>query len=142
MQTSLLGAVNRAKHNKKYKFGNLYELINKKALYEAWRKINKGSAAGVDKETVRDFKVNLDVNMDAMLGQLKKKKYKAKLVKRVYIPKGNNDLRPLGLPALRDKIIQRAAASILEALLTFFFFGYFHPTNWVGLVFPIPYLLD
>ena len=51
MQTSLLGIANKAKQDKKYKFGKLYELIDKEALYEAWRKINKSSAAGVDKET-------------------------------------------------------------------------------------------
>jgi group II intron reverse transcriptase/maturase len=116
MQTSLLGIANKAKQDKKYKFGNLYELIDKKALYEAWRKINKGSAAGVDRETAREFKGNLDENLNAMVEDLKAKRYKAKLVKRVYIPKSNNGLRPLGLPALRDKIIQRAAASILEAI--------------------------
>jgi RNA-directed DNA polymerase len=116
MQTSLLGIANKAKQDKKYKFGNLYELIDKKALYEAWGKIKKSSVAGVDRETAKDFKRNLDENLNSMLEDLKNKRYKAKLVKRAYIPKGSNGLRPLGLPALRDKIIQRAAASILEAI--------------------------
>ncbi|TYQ18126.1 UNVERIFIED_CONTAM: group II intron reverse transcriptase/maturase [Acetivibrio alkalicellulosi] len=113
---SLLGIANKAKQDKKYKFGNLYELINKRTLYEAWRRINKGSVAGVDKETVKEFKANLESNLDEMVNELKNKKYKAKLVKRVYIPKGEKGRRPLGLPVLRDKIIQRAAASILEAI--------------------------
>lgn len=116
MQTSLLGIANKAKQDKKYKFGNLYERINKVGLYEAWRKIKKSSAAGVDRETAKGFKANLDENIETMLEQLKTKKYRAKLVKRVYIPKNKNELRPLGLPALRDKIIQRAAADILEAI--------------------------
>lgn len=116
MQTSLLGIANKAKQDKKYRFGNLYERINKQALCEAWRKINKSSAAGVDKETAKEFKANLDGNLDMMLEQLKSKMYKAKLVRRVYIPKSNNEQRPLGLPALRDKIVQRAAADILEAI--------------------------
>ena len=47
---------------------------------------------------------------------LKAKRYKARLVKRVNIPKGNGKTRPLGLPALRDKIVQRAVANILEAI--------------------------
>lgn len=116
MQTSLLGIANKAKQDKKYKFGNLYELINKEALYEAWRKTNKRSASGIDRETAKEFKENLDENLSIMLEDLKNKRYKAKLVKRVYIPKSNKELRPLGLPTLRDKIIQRAAASILEAI--------------------------
>jgi RNA-directed DNA polymerase len=116
MQTSLLGIANKAKQDKKYKFGNLYELINKEALYKAWQKINRSSAAGVDRETAKEFKANLDENLNSILEELKNKKYKARLVKRVYIPKGKNQLRPLGLPVLRDKIIQRAAAGILEAI--------------------------
>ena len=116
MQTSLLGIANKARQDKKYKFGNLYELIDKKALLEAWRKINKRSASGIDRETAKEFKENMDENLDTMLEDLKNKRYKAKLIKRVYIPKSNNELRPLGLPTLRDKIIQRAAASILEAI--------------------------
>lgn len=116
MQTSLLGIANKAKQDKKYKFGNLYERIDKKALYEAWRRINKSSAAGVDRETAIEFKADLDENLDELLEELKSKRYKARLVKRVYIPKGKNEQRPLGLLALRDKIIQRAAADILEAI--------------------------
>ena len=54
MQTSLLGIAQKAKQNKKYKFGNLYELIDKYALLQAWRQINKGAASGVDRETAKD----------------------------------------------------------------------------------------
>lgn len=116
MQTSLRGIARKAKQNDKYKFGNLYGLLNKEALYQAWRDINKNSAAGVDKETAGKFKENLDANLDDLLAELKSKRYRAKLVKRVNIPKGNGKTRPLGLPALRDKIVQKAAARILEAI--------------------------
>lgn len=116
MQTSLWGIARKAKHNKKHRFGNLYGLLNRDALYIAWMEINKKSATGIDKETAQEFKRNLNENLDAMADVLKSKKYKAKLVKRVYIPKGNGKTRPLGLPALRDKIIQKAVANILEAI--------------------------
>lgn len=116
MQTSLLGIAQKAKQNKKYKFGNLYELIDKYALLQAWRQINKGAASGVDRETAKEFKKNIEANLEEMLEELKNKKYKARLVKRVFIPKGKDGKRPLGLPVLRDKIIQRAAANILEAI--------------------------
>ncbi len=85
-------------------------------MYLAWREINKKSASGVDKETAKEFAVNLDTNLETMVEELKSKRYKAKLVNRVYIPKSNGKMRGLGLPALRDKIVQRAAASILEAI--------------------------
>ncbi|HEY9061125.1 MAG TPA: RNA-directed DNA polymerase [Pseudobacteroides sp.] len=116
MQTSLLGIAIKAKQDKKYKFGNLYELINKQALHEAWKRINKSSAAGVDKETAREFREHIEENIEEMVEEFKSKKYKAKLVKRVWMPKGQNDKRPLGLPTLRDKIIQRAVSDILEAI--------------------------
>ncbi len=116
MQTSLRVIATKAKQNKNYKFGNLYGLLNKDALYQAFKDINKNSATGIDKETTREFVKNLDANPEELVEELKGKRYKAKLVKRVYIPKGNGKTRPLGLPTLRDKIIQKAVANILEAI--------------------------
>jgi len=116
MQTSLRGIAIKAKQKKNHKFGNLYRLLNKDALYLAWKEINKKAATGVDGETVMEFERNLDANLDTIVEELKSKKYKAKLVKRVNIPKGNGKTRPLGLPALRDKIVQKAVANILEAI--------------------------
>jgi len=116
MQTSLRGIARKAKQKKNHKFGNLYRLLNKDALYLAWKEINKKAATGVDGETAMDFERNLDVNLDTIVEELKSKKYKAKLVKRVNIPKGNGKTRPLGLQALRDKIVQKAVANILEAI--------------------------
>lgn len=116
MQTSLRGIARKAKQEKNYKFGNLYGMINKDALYLAWRDINKKASAGIDKETAKEFERNLNENLENMAEELKNKKYKAKLVKRVNIPKGNGKFRPLGLPALRDKIVQKAVANILEAI--------------------------
>ena len=116
MQTSLWGIARKAKQQKNHKFGNLYGLLNKDALYLAWKDINRKAATGDDGETAIEFERNLDANLDTLVDELKSKKYKAKLVKRVNIPKGNGKTRPLGLPALRDKVIQRAVANILEAI--------------------------
>lgn len=116
MQTSLRGIARKAKQDKEYKFGNLYGMIDKQALYEAWRYTKKNVAAGIDKETAEVFEENLEENIEVMLSELKSKKYKARFIKRVNIPKGDGKFRPLGIPVLRDKIIQRAAAAILEAI--------------------------
>ena len=116
MQTSLRGIARKAKQNRNYKFGNLYGLLNKEALYQAWRDINKNAAVGIDKETAIEFGNNLDEKLEELLKELKGKRYKARLVKRVNIPKGNGKTRPLGLPTLRDKIVQKAVANILEAI--------------------------
>ena len=116
MQTSLRGIARKAKQDKNYRFGNLYGLLDKNAVYLAYKDINKKSASGIDEETSKEFEKNLDENLDTILEELKSKKYKAKLVKRVYIPKGKGKMRPLGLPTLRDKIVQKAVANILEVI--------------------------
>ena len=116
MQTSLRRIARKAKQDKNYRFGNLYGLLDKNAVYLAYKDINKKSASGIDEETSKEFEKNLDENLDTILEELKSKKYKAKLVKRVYIPKGKGKMRPLGLPTLRDKIVQKAVANILEVI--------------------------
>lgn len=116
MQTSLTGIAKKAKQDKKHRFSNLYRMLNKAALLQAWKDINRKAAAGVDRETAEEFEKNLEANLDTLAEELKSKRYKARLVKRVYIPKGKGKLRPLGLPALRDKIVQKAVSSILEAI--------------------------
>lgn len=113
MQASLRGIARKAKQNGNYKFGNLQGLLNKEALYQAWKDINKKSAVGIDKETAKDFGNNLDEKLEELVEELKSKRYKARLVKRVNIPKGNGKTRPLGIPTLRDKIVQKAVANIL-----------------------------
>jgi len=116
MQTSLQEIARKAKQEKNYRFGNVYGLIDKEALYLAWKDINKKAAAGADRVTAKEFEKKLNSNLVELLDELKSKRYKAKLVRRVNIPKGKGKTRPLGIPALRDKIVQRAVASILEAI--------------------------
>src|SRR5690554_3085481 len=116
VQTSLEGISKKAKREKKYRFRDLYRQINYGALKLAWKKLNKKAAAGVDKITAREFEKNLEENLKNILESLKGKRYHAKLVRRKYIDKGNGKKRPLGIPALSDKIVQRAAADILEAI--------------------------
>ena len=116
MQTSLRGIATKAKQDKKHRFGNLYGMLDKDALYTAWKDINKKAAAGVDKVTAKEFGENLDQNLGELLEELKKKRYKTRLVRRVDIPKGEGKTRPLGIPTVKDKTLQRAVARILEAI--------------------------
>lgn len=115
-QTSLQGIAKKAAENKAHRFGNLYQLLNTGALREAFHDLKKKAAAGVDKITAEEYAKELDSNLQKAEEQLKGKRYRAKLVRRVYIDKGNGKKRPLGIPAVSDKIIQRAAAKILEAI--------------------------
>ena len=116
VQTSLEGISRKAKREEEYRFQDLYRHIDYGALMVAWKKLNKKAAAGVDEVTYKEFEKNLEENLKEILESLIGKRYHAKLVRRVYIDKGNGKKRPLGIPALADKIVQRAVADILEAI--------------------------
>jgi group II intron reverse transcriptase/maturase len=115
-QTSLRGIAMKAKENKTHRFENLYQLLDTPALHMAFKHLKKKAAAGVDNITARDYQVNLAGNIKETVEQLKTKHYRAKRVRRVYIDKGNGQKRPLGIPAVSDKVVQHAAAKILEAI--------------------------
>ena len=73
-------------------------------------------ASGIDAVTAGHFAKDLSKNIQETVVALKEKRYKAKLVRRTYIPKGEGKTRPLGIPVVADKVVQRAAADILEAI--------------------------
>jgi RNA-directed DNA polymerase len=115
-QTSLRGIAMKAKENKTHRFENLYQLLDAPALHTAFKHLKKKAAAGIDNVTAVDYQENLVENINGTVAQLKTKQYRAKLVRRVYIDKGNGKKRPLGIPAVSDKVAQHAAAKILEAI--------------------------
>lgn len=123
MQTSLREIKQKANKEETYRFRNLYRLIIKESLKIAWKKINKSASAGIDKVTAKEFKENLDTNIQETIDELKEKRYHAKLVRRVYIPKGKDKTRPLGIPTVKDKLVQSAAAQILESIYEQDFIG-------------------
>lgn len=116
MQTSLQGIEQKAKQNKEHKFTDLYGLLNQQALGYSWKSINKKASAGVDKITAKEYAKNLNGNIKDIVYALKNKRYHAKLVRRVEIPKGNGKTRPLGIPSVSDKILQNAVSMILKAI--------------------------
>lgn len=112
----------------KHKLFSVYgQILNRKTLLEAWKhvKINNG-AGGVDKVSIQDFEKNLDENIDALLVSLREKTYKPSPVRRVYIPKKNGKLRPLGIPTIRDRIVQQA---LTDRLSPFFEENVFHDNS-------------
>lgn len=116
MQTSLQGIAKRATDDKGHRFGNLYELLNEENLLWCWRFLRKDAAPGVDKVDYKEYEANLVSNVHDLVERLKRKAYHAKLVRRQYIPKLNGKLRPLGIPATEDKLLQVAVAKILESI--------------------------
>ena len=107
-QTSLRGIAKKAAENKNHRFGNLYQLLSVETLREAFNDLKKKAAAGVDEITAKEYAKELESNLGELEEQLKNKQYRAKLVRRVYIDKGNGKKRPLGIPAVSDKIVQRS----------------------------------
>lgn len=86
-------------------------------LHEAYRQTRKDGAPGVDEVSVDEYARNLEGNLRDLLERAKSGKYKAPAVKRVYIPKGKGKgLRPLGIPTLEDKILQRAVKMLIEPI--------------------------
>ena len=114
--TSLRGIANRAKESKHHRFRNLFQEVNAELLMHCWHGLNKGAASGVDGLTAETYATNLEGNIADLAERVKAGRYRAKLVRRVYIPKENGKERPLGIPALEDKLVQLACAKLLGAI--------------------------
>ena len=116
MRTSLRGITTKAVRDRKHRFRNLYGMLDERFLTESWFELNHKSSPGVDHKTAYDYSENLRNNIRNLVERLKEKRYRAPLVKRTYIPKGNGKLRPLGMPTVEDKLLQKGVARILEAI--------------------------
>lgn len=102
-------------------------LLSKQALYDAFKQVkrNKG-AAGIDGQNLSAFEANLKAELSCLLTELKEKRYQAQPVRRVTIPKADGGERLLGIPTVRDRIVQQALRAILEPI----FDGDFHPSSY------------
>ncbi|MBN1548790.1 MAG: group II intron reverse transcriptase/maturase [Syntrophaceae bacterium] len=116
METKLTLITRRAQEDKKCKFNNLMHLIDEGSLLESFRMLKKGKAAGVDGASMEDYKRDLEKNISGLLVRMKNMSYRPQPVKRVYIPKGNGERRPLGIPTVEDKLVQMCFCRILEAV--------------------------
>lgn len=116
MQTSLLAIAKKAQNLKGYRFLNLYRLIDENLLLDCWRDIRENAAYGVDRVSAQEYAENLDGNIRNLVERLKRKSYRARLVRRHYIPKPDGRMRPLGIPVVEDKLLQLAVTRILEAI--------------------------
>jgi RNA-directed DNA polymerase len=115
-QTSLRGIATKAKARAAHRFQDLYRFLNAQFLMDCWKDLNKDAASGVDKMTAEAYGENLEANIENLAKRLKEKRYRAKLVRRCYIPKDNGKQRPLGIPALEDRLVQLACAKILASI--------------------------
>jgi RNA-directed DNA polymerase len=118
MSTQLSQIAKRAKFDRKARFTSLAHLLTPDFLRETWGKMNRRAAGGVDGESVEQFESELGTRVEEICAQLKASAYQAPPVRRVDIPKGPGKAgtRPLGIPTVADRLLQRAVARILEAV--------------------------
>lgn len=106
-----------AREHPDWVFTTLAHHIDLEWLREAYRRTRKDAATGIDGVTASEYEEDLEGNLRSLLGRAKSGTYRAPPVRRVYIPKGSGkDLRPLGIPTLEDKVLQRAVVMVLEPL--------------------------
>lgn len=99
-----------------YKLQTLMHKVNKETIKEQHRKQLKNKASGIDHVTKEEYDKNLDNNIDKLITDMKSFSYKPQPVKRTYIPKANGKLRPLGIPAYEDKLVQGVMAEVLNEI--------------------------
>lgn len=107
---------------------SLYDrMLSKERLHKAFQKVKSAKgAAGVDGQTIEDFAGDLQRNLDMLVEELKEKSYRPFPVRRVEIPKAGSGKRKLGIPSVRDRVVQQALLEILQPI----FDPEFHPSSY------------
>tara|TARA_R110001583_G_scaffold71924_8_gene202003 strand:- start:3897 stop:4331 length:435 start_codon:yes stop_codon:yes gene_type:complete len=94
-------------------------MLSLQALYMAYKQVKKNrGAAGIDGQSVDDFTQNLEKELNNLLLELKEKRYQAQPVKHVEIDKDDGGKRLLGIPTVRDRIVQQCLSNIMTPILT------------------------
>ena len=116
METKLERIADKSRNEKRPIFTSLYHLINEELLKQCHKELDGSKAVGIDNISKKEYAENLDENIKNLVIKLKNKAYKPAPVLRVYIPKDNGKMRPLGISIYEDKIVQLALKKILEAI--------------------------
>ncbi len=114
VSTKLAGLVARAR--KEARLTNVVQYVDEELLRLAFRSLRRRAAPGVDGQRYEDYAANLDQNLQDLHARLKSGRYQAPVIRRVYIPKGNGKMRPLGITTIEDRVVQKAVAWVLSAV--------------------------
>ena len=114
----------KAKLEPRFRFYTLYHHISRDdVLYEAWKKVKRnGGSAGIDGLSIKSVEQSpegIRGFLKEIQEELRSKTYYPKPVKRVFIPKSNGKLRPLGIPTVNDRVVQAALLLIIEPIFEF-----------------------
>jgi RNA-directed DNA polymerase len=127
-RTSVSQALERirkaASERKKERFTALYHHINTELLEDAFFELAQNAAPGVDRLTWKDYEADFERNIEDLHDRVQRGAYRALPSRRVYIPKPDGRQRPLAVAALEDKIVQRAVATLLNAIYEEDFLGF------------------
>lgn len=120
----LLGVREAALKDRKKKFTNLLHHVTLELLLTSFHSLKKLAAAGIDNETWTDYAVDHERRLVELHGRIHRGAYRAQPSKRTYIPKPDGRMRPLGIAALEDKIVQQAVRMVLECIYEQDFLGF------------------
>jgi group II intron reverse transcriptase/maturase len=107
-------------------FTSVAHRIDLYLLKKSFRQVRQSKSAGVDKITARRYAKNLDENLYNLYQRLRRGQYVATPVKRIWIDKEGGKKRPIGIPALEDKIVQRAVSTLLDVIYGVNFYDFSH----------------
>ena len=117
ISTRLARIAELARNHPDRAFRSLHHAIDIDWLREAYRRTRKDGATGVDGQRAADFAMDLEGNLQNLLGQFRTGAYRAPPVRRVHITKADGrSTRPIGIPTFEDKVLQRALAMLVEAI--------------------------
>ena len=120
----LPGVRESAQRDRKLRFTNLFHHLTPELLRASFFELRKQAAPGVDGQTWRDYAEGFEKRIMDLHDRLHRGAYRAQPSKRTYIPKLDGRMRPLGIAALEDKIVQQAARTILECIYEADFLGF------------------
>jgi RNA-directed DNA polymerase len=124
-QSALERVRQAARKDKKQRFTALYHHVyDIKRLRQAYRAVRHDAAPGIDGQTWQAYGADLEENLRDLSGRLRRGAYRAKPVRRAYVPKSDGKQRPIGLPTLEDKIVQRAVVEVMNAVYEVDFLGF------------------
>ena len=106
----------RAQREPKYQFTCLAHLLNEGFLRGCYQALGKNKADGVDGVSWEEYGRNIEGNLKNLVERMKAKRYRPQPARRVYIPKDAKTMRPLGIPAQEDKVVQKGVSRVLEAI--------------------------
>jgi len=117
VDTTLRRIACKARNEPDFKFTSLYHLMNEDLLRGCFAQLRGDAAAGIDGKTKAEYAEHLEANLAGLVNRLHRMAYRPQAVRRVYIPKpGSEKGRPLGIPALEDKMVQSGMNRILEQI--------------------------